>query len=1305
VLRLIEALADPDRPLLLFLDDLQWADPGTLAVLEGLFEEPGRGGLIVVGAWRDNEVGAEHPLRKALKAIQHGDSVDLHLNPLLVRDVRQLLADALERGSTEVKELAEHLHQASGGNPFFLTQLLESVHRAGLLTRGAGGWEWRLPQIVAHPMGDDVGQLMAARLGELIAPTRDAMRVAAVLGADLDFRALVAAREAAPRALLAAVDEASAAGLLHLEGAGWTLLRSAGADDSVPLDGMRLRFVHDAVQAGAYDLTPVAERPALHLRVARLLRPDLRDDAEKLLTVVEHYGYAAHLIEVADERLDVAILHARAGARALESAAFEAARSFFVGGRALLGGDWPDIAWKLVAGECRTATLLGDFEAAGAALEVLREHIAAPEQRFDVYGLDMALSHHQGNLGGVVETGLEALEALGAGMPRFPSQAQIGEAFAALEGALQGRDLATVTQGEWTGDPVEHAVQRFLFAIGPCAYLTQQSALWQTICLTLSRRSLTHGLTPTSAYGFSGLAMLLAGGLAQHERARAFGDAALAIADASGSRAMQATARFMVGGFVVHWTRPYPEAVALVDRGHQDALLAGDVIYASWCLASGAITTTLAGVSLDDAVARAERMEAHATRHGLEDNAMFLPALRQFARALQGRTNGPATMDDGTFTEQGFVRSMEGRFFRVPLHVFQVLRAWLRLLEGDVSGAQDALTAAEQVVGTSFSMPILAEHAALQALVHAAACDSPQGEIWDELQTGRETLATQAAAGPRVYTPRLLLVEAEIARIEGDLAKALGRYEAAMDAALSLGSHLWAAVIAEHAARALERGGSPRAARPWRLDAAHAWLRLGARTRAEALGFDGAGSAETSRGRSLVTSSVRADVALDMETALKAARSIAAELDLDALLARLSHLALENAGAETAWLLLETGDGLRVVSRSEGSGRFVRLDEPFEGSGAPSASVVRLVIGSRAPIVVEDARTDPRFASVPELQERGVRSLMAVPLIHQGRMAGVLVLENNLASGVFTPHRLELLRMLSSQIAVALENARLVEDLRELNTAYARFVPQAFLRFLGKRAITDVRLGDAVEAEMTVLFTDIRSFTTLSEGRSPAENFEFINGYLRAIGPTIRNHGGFIDKYIGDGIMALFPGAAEDAVRAAIAIRKALRSFNEELGRKGQDPIAIGIGLHRGRLMLGTIGEAERMDGTVISDVVNTASRVEGLTKRFACTCLMTGAVTDALPGRDSFLTRYLGQVPVKGRSGHVTIFELFDGDPRELRQAKWATRADFEAAVRAFENGDVTASGAFEALLDELPGDRVLERLMAEAGERAGHG
>ncbi len=239
--------------------------------------------------------------------------------------------------------------------------------------------------------------------------------------------------------------------------------------------------------------------------------------------------------------------------------------------------------------------------------------------------------------------------------------------------------------------------------------------------------------------------------------------------------------------------------------------------------------------------------------------------------------------------------------------------------------------------------------------------------------------------------------------------------------------------------------------------------------------------------------------------------------------------------------------------------------------------------------------------------------------------------------------------------------------LSKINIAYARFVPREFLRFLEKESIVDVKLGDQVQKEMTVLFSDIRSFTSLSESMSPKENFNFLNSYLKRVGPVIRNHNGFIDKYIGDAIMALFPDSAQDAMNAAIEMQKQVSLYNSHRLLSGYVPIAIGVGLHTGSLMLGTIGEEERMETTVISDAVNLASRLEGLTKLYGAGIVISEQTLFRLNEPQNYNYRFLGRVRVKGKKTPVAVFEVYDGDPQPLIELKTQTRTDFEEGVELY--------------------------------------
>lgn len=279
-------------------------------------------------------------------------------------------------------------------------------------------------------------------------------------------------------------------------------------------------------------------------------------------------------------------------------------------------------------------------------------------------------------------------------------------------------------------------------------------------------------------------------------------------------------------------------------------------------------------------------------------------------------------------------------------------------------------------------------------------------------------------------------------------------------------------------------------------------------------------------------------------------------------------------------------------------------------------------------------------------------------------------------------------------------------ELSSLSDSFSRFVPRQFLRYLGKDSVTDIHLGDQVEREMTVLFSDIRSFTTLSESMTPEENFNFLNAIFRRVGPVIRTHGGFIDKFIGDAIMALFPRTASDALDAAIKMREMLRIYNVRRIAQGFLPVETGTGIHTGTLMLGTIGESERMDSTVISDAVNLTARLESLSKLYGAGILISERVIAQLEDPGKYRYRFLDQVKVKGKRDSVSVFEVFDGAQEEVIVRKMITRSDFERGLQSYHSQDFTrASVSFKEVLAVDPGDSAAELYLKRSAHYMVHG
>jgi class 3 adenylate cyclase len=284
------------------------------------------------------------------------------------------------------------------------------------------------------------------------------------------------------------------------------------------------------------------------------------------------------------------------------------------------------------------------------------------------------------------------------------------------------------------------------------------------------------------------------------------------------------------------------------------------------------------------------------------------------------------------------------------------------------------------------------------------------------------------------------------------------------------------------------------------------------------------------------------------------------------------------------------------------------------------------------------------------------------------------------------------------ELAVAKSKLLLLES-------FARFVPREFLHFLSKKDIQDIVLGDAVQSEMTILFTDIRSFTSLSEKMTAEDNFKFLNAYLSRMGPIIKEYGGFIDKFIGDAIMALFPpDSAQKAVQAAIQMRRALAQYNQKRIQSGYVPIDTGIGINTGEVMLGTLGSHDRLSTTVIGDSVNLASRLESLTKAMGCSIIITEYLYQKLPDVAQFSIRKIGQVKVLGKQHPVHIYEVFDADPTEILTQKQQTANTFAQALTQYQHGDYTqAQAIFQECVKTCPHDLVAQKYIERCSRITG--
>jgi class 3 adenylate cyclase/tetratricopeptide (TPR) repeat protein len=539
-----------------------------------------------------------------------------------------------------------------------------------------------------------------------------------------------------------------------------------------------------------------------------------------------------------------------------------------------------------------------------------------------------------------------------------------------------------------------------------------------------------------------------------------------------------------------------------------------------------------------------------------------------------------------------------------------------------------------------------------------------------------------AAQAPKNYNLFWLLIAAEQQALQGELEEPCRLYNEAIRSAEEEGYALYAGIACESAFRFYLKSSSL-SAKGFFQRALYHYGRFGAQAKVQYLQdkhpeFADVTSGEIDTSRSESSSDTSSmPISFDLLTVLKSAQALSSEIMLDRLLEKLIQIMIKHSGGTRAAILLEQNGKLFIEAEGGAEAQLIQPEPLTEQSHLPY-SIINHVWRSRANLVIDNGPHGAgEFSAEPYLAQ--TKSVVCTPILFQGKLLGILYLENQTIAHAFTEKRLTIINLLSSQAAISLENARFY-------SACSRFVPVQFLDRLDKRNLIDLHLGDYVKCPMTIIFCDIRNFTSLSEALGAQEIFDLLNSFLRVMEPIISKYGGFIDKYIGDAIMALFHQEPESALEASIAMVKALKTFNQTQLK----PIGIGIGINTGELILGIVGEEKRIESTVIGDSVNIASRVESLTKSYQVPLLISDHVKQKLKRPSDYCLRLIDEVFLKGKSVPIKIWEVCDIDP-EAAKIKMET-LDFFTQGRKYYQADelFRANELFELCLRRDPHDTV---------------
>ncbi|MCY1061214.1 AAA family ATPase [Nannocystis sp. SCPEA4] len=1038
----VRAFADPRAPLVLLLDDLQWADSASLELLVALLTGESTPGLLVIATLRDE---AASPALQATLAALDPVSRRIDLRPLSGEDTQALVADALRRAPAEVASLAALVHDRTGGVPLFVGEYLRDLVHHDLIAFDPerARFAWDEAAIAGAAVSADVITVMVERTRSLGQATREALGRAACVGGEFDA-ALLADLAGRPESeVAAALVEAARSGLIVACGGRW-------------------RFFHDRVQQAVESLLDVGERAAIHLALGRRLRgADTVDERHpKLFEIADHFNAAISQVDDASERKALAQIDLAAARQARAAGAFAATVAYATAGAALLApqaGEAPQTMFALGLLRAEGLFLGGDHPGAEASLAALLERTTEPRERALACELWAALDLHVGRLASAVERGLTGLAAIGFDTPRKVGLPGVMLEFMRTRSAIAGRSPRVLADLPPLTDPtVRLALRLYFVTIGAAFQLDTMAMMAMTMRAT--RLSLQHGTSSLSAAQFLSYGMLLAMVQRDAKLGDDYGRFALEVLARYPDRGVEAVVKFLYGSMIQPWLHPFARAVPILREGIQAGLDSGQLMYAALCASSLVSTRLQAGSPLEQVRQDIEAgLELTRTARVDSATAHFQSAAATIA-ALTGAPLEVGPVDPARESEEMVVvaRAVQGAM---------VHAIFGRVAEG-LADSDRAEPAAARLLGQA---PLYCDHLFFRALLLARR-GPPAGALGRlrlrrTLQATADKVAGWSRACPANFEARAQLLRAEQARISGDGAAALQAYEAALAAAVRHARPHDEAIACEVAARYFEGAGLRDAQQVYLRRARRAYLRWGALAKVRALehghagldrrGFDLDVRDSSDRGLSLSprTSSSDSTVSrvghLDFATLFKATQVFADELDLGRLQAAVMRLLVEDGGAERGVLLLARGPGLAGAHMyvAETESHLPLHDVPLAELDLVPAAVAILAHRSGRPLVVDDAAEDVRFAGDPYIQRVHPRSLLAAPLVHGGERLGVLYLENNLVGGAFSPERSETLRLLAVQAAIAIDRALLFARLEEARRA-AESASEAKSRFL-----------------------------------------------------------------------------------------------------------------------------------------------------------------------------------------------------------------------------------------------------------------
>ncbi|MEH2175517.1 trifunctional serine/threonine-protein kinase/ATP-binding protein/sensor histidine kinase [Nostoc sp.] len=1065
----IQVFTQKEHPLVIFLDDLQWADSATLNLIQLLITDTDSKYFLFIGAYRDNEVSSAHPLIQKIEEIKKSGTfvTNLVLQPLNLDNVTQLVAETLqeievkqdkETGvfNKEIIKLAELVCNKTGGNPFFITQLLQALHQEKLLKFDFNNakWQWSIEDIQAIGITDkNVVELVASRVEKLPKFTQDVLKLAACVGDRFSLDVLSIVNEKSPSLTANDLHSALQAGLILPLSEAYRIPLVFNQEEAVNLnfDTSRVgyKFLHDRVQQAAYSLIPEELKKSTHLRIGQLLLQNIpKEEIEaNIFDIVNQLNVGiVNLIEQS-EKTELARLNLIAGRKAKASTAYEAALKYFTNGIELLNID----AWQteytltigLYEGAAEAAYLGGDFEQMQKWAEVVQQKAKILLDKVKVYEVQIIASIIQSKQLEAIQIAVSILQLLGINFPEEPTSTDIQQGMDEIVVSLKGKGIADLINLPLMTDSNKIAAMRILMGVLPAAFQTAPAMMPIIVCKMVNL-SLSYGNTAVSAYGYSLYGLLLCGVQGEIDSGYEFGKLASRLVSQFNAEELKAKILTVVSAHVMHWKEHVRETLTSSVSGYSSGLETGDLEYAGYCGYIYPYHSFWLGKELwvleKELIAYCDSLKKIKQQVAFTWNSVYL----QTVLNLKGNFENVDCLIGEAYDEQSMlpIHQQVNDLYTIN-HLF-VNKLMLSYIFGEYFKAVENAAIAEKSLGGVtglFVVPVFYFYDSLAHLaIYHTAKESEKQAILEKVQANQQKMELWATHAPTNHLHRFYLVEAERYQVLGQKLEAMDYYENSIAKSQANGFLQEEALAYELAGKFYQSLGKELIHQTYITKAYYAYIRWGAIAKVKHLESkyvflvgqtttieNTISKIDTTHITTNTTTNSSLSDFLDFNAFIKFSQAITNEIVLENLLGKLIQILLENAAAQKAALLLLKDNHLYIEASGNATDDVVTVlnSIPVETYQDLPLSVINYVLRTQQYIVLNDAVITEPFNFDIYIQKSQTKSIFCLPIMYQSQLTGIIYLENQLSSGAFVPERVEVLKVLVSQMAIAIENASL----------------------------------------------------------------------------------------------------------------------------------------------------------------------------------------------------------------------------------------------------------------------------------------